>query len=98
MVAGSWAWVVPSLLASVTQRWQSDLIWGQGYVYLAYEYAGVALLASGAFCLLAGHDRPRSMRCIAVAVFALALVACAITVSSNLVFAGQFVPGPAGPG
>lgn len=98
MAAGAWAWLVPSVLAGVTQRWQMELTWGQGYVYLAYEYVGVALLAGGALCLLADREASKALRIGAFALVAVVCVACAVTVAANLVYAGQFVPGPAGPG
>ena len=97
IVAGGWAWLVPSLLAGITRRWQEELIFGQGYVYLPYEYVGVALIFAGVAGLLSGMPRSRGVRISVVAMLALVLIGCAITVGSNILYAGQFVPGPAGP-
>jgi hypothetical protein len=93
--AGAWAWVVPSLLAALTFRWQQELIPGQGYIYLPYEYVGVALVVAGGVALLAGPDRPRWMRLTATGVFALLLVGAAVAIASNIAFASSLVPGPA---
>jgi len=95
--AGAWAWLVPSLLAGITRRWQEELIFGQGYVYLPYEYVGIALISAGIAGLLAGVPRSRGARIGVLAIFALALIGCAISASSNILYAGYFVPGPAGP-
>ncbi|HEY5159886.1 MAG TPA: hypothetical protein VII83_02325 [Gaiellaceae bacterium] len=97
IVAGSWAWLVPSLLTSVTRRWQTELVFGQGYISLPYEYVGVALILAGVAGLLSGRLRSRGVRIAVVTMLALVLIGCAITVGSNLVYAGQYVPGPPGP-
>ena len=94
VVAGSWAWLVPSLLAGITLRWQEELIFGQGYVYLPYEYVGIALISAGIAGLLSGMHRSRGVRTAVVAMLALVLVGCALTAGSNILYAGQFVPGP----
>jgi hypothetical protein len=93
-VAGAWAWIAPSALAAITVRWQTELVFGRGYIYLAYEYVGVALVAAGGATLLARPSRGRVARvCLAVA-FALALVGIALAISSNMAYAARFVPGP----
>jgi len=92
--AGAWVWLVPSLLTGLTKRWQDELIFGQGYIYLPYEYVGLALVAAGVTGLLSGLPRSRGARTAVVAILAILLVGCAITVESNILFAGQFVPGP----
>lgn len=96
--SGVWAWMVPAALAGISVRWQTDLQWGQGYVYSLYQYVGVCLVAAGALTLVLGRsDRPR-WRVAGVVFFAIACLACAITVASNISFVGQFITGPQGPG
>ena len=95
LCAGAWAWVVPSLLAALTFRWQQELIPGQGYIYLPYEYVGVAMVVAGAVALLAGPDRPRWMRTTATVVLAVLLIGAVVAIASNIAFAGALVPGPA---
>lgn len=94
IVAGAWAWVVPSALAAITVRWQEQLELGQGYIYLMYEYVGIALIVAGAASLVARPARPRWATFALILVFALAIVGVALTIASNVAFAGQFVPGP----
>ncbi len=94
IVAGAWAWVVPSVLAAITVRWQKELPLGHGYIYLLYEYAGVALVVAGAAAMVARPARQRWVSAALVAVFSLAIVGLALTVASNIAYAGQFVPGP----
>ncbi len=96
IVVGAWAWVVPSALAAITVRWQEELQLGQGYIYLVYEYVGIALLLAGVASLLARPARPRWATLALALVFTLAIVGLAVTVASNIRFAGQFVPGPDG--
>jgi hypothetical protein len=93
-VVGAWAWVVPSALAAITVRWQEELPLGHGYIYLVYEYVGIALLLAGVASLLARRARPRWATLALALVFTLAIVGLAVTVASNITFAGQFVPGP----
>lgn len=98
IAVGGWAWIVPAGLASISVRWQNELQWGQGYIYSVYQYAGVALLASGALGVMADRAMNRGWKLAAVAILAVACIGCAVTVGSNIVFAGQFVSGPQGPG
>lgn len=44
---GAWIWVTSSILVALTERWQTGIPWGQGYVPVVFEYVGLAL------CLLA---------------------------------------------
>lgn len=98
MAAGLWAWVVPALLAGVTVRWQNELIWGQGYVYLAYQFVGFALVMAGIATLLRTHaDRPWA-RVAFVVLFAAMVAACAVTAGVNISAVGTIVPGAQGPG
>ena len=92
--AGAWAWVVPSLLAAVTARWQDSLVAGQGYIYLPYEYVGVALVSVGLLGLIAGPDQPRWARVVSIIAITVFLVGMAVAASSNIVYAGQFSAGP----
>jgi hypothetical protein len=94
VAAGSWAWVVPSLLIGVTRRWQGELIFGQGYISLPFEYVGIGLICAGIAGLLSGSDRSRRVRFTVVALLAFALVGSAIAAGSNIYHAGAFVPGP----
>ncbi len=98
IAAGIWAWVIPSVLAGVTLRWQVDLIWGQGYVYLPYEFVGFSLVVTGIAALLrARADRPWA-RVAFVVLFAALAAGCAVTAGVNILGAGGYVPGAAGPG
>lgn len=92
--AGAWVWLVPSLLTGLTKRWQDELIFGQGYIYLPYEYVGIALIAAGVTGLLAGMHRSRGVRIAVVSLLALFLIGTALTVESNILYAGQYVIGP----
>lgn len=94
IAAGAWAWFVPSLLTGLTSRWQNELILGQGYIYLPYEYVGIALISAGIAGLFSGKPRSRGARTAVVTMLALLLIGCALTVGSNIIYAGQFVPGP----
>jgi hypothetical protein len=94
VAAGSWAWLVPSLLIGVTRRWQDELIFGQGYISLPFEYVGIGLICAGIAGLLSGSDRSRRVRFTVVALLALALAGSAIAAGSNIYHAGAFVPGP----
>lgn len=95
--AGAWAWVVPSILAGVTRRWQDSLVWGQGYIYLAYEYVGVALLLTGAAVLVARRAHSRGARIVFAVLFGAVVAGCVIAIAANLVAVGRGVPGPTGP-
>lgn len=97
VVAGAWAWVIPSLLAGVTLRWQESLVWGQGYIYLAYEYVGIALILTGVTALVARHAPGRAARVTFAVLFGVVVVGCALAIATNLVAAGVIVPGPTGP-
>jgi hypothetical protein len=97
VAAGSWAWLVPSLLIGVTRRWQEELIFGQGYISLPFEYVGIGLICAGVAGLLSGVNRSRRVRIAVVALLALVLIGCAISAGSNIFHAGQFGPGPQGP-
>jgi len=98
LAAGVWAWVVPSALAAVTVRWQTELIWGQGYIYLPYEFAGFTLVMTGIAGAVRAHV-PRPWARVALGVFFGAMViACALTAGVNIVNVGTIVPGAQGPG
>ena len=97
MAVGIWVWAIPSLLAAITHRWQDELIWGHGYVYLPYEFVGVAFVVTGAACLLRQRLRSPWAQWVFAALFLIALVVCARTAASNIIDAAQYVPGPTGP-
>lgn len=40
---GIWMWVAPALLIAVTERWQTGIPLGQGYISVVYEYFGLTL-------------------------------------------------------
>jgi hypothetical protein len=40
---GVWMWLAPATLVAVTERWQQEMPWGEGYISVVYEYFGVAL-------------------------------------------------------
>lgn len=98
MIAGGWAWLVPSLLAGVTQRWQESLTWGVGYIYVVYEFMGVALIIVGAGAWLAQRGQRPWARVAFAALFCIVVGGCAVAAAANLAAIGMFVPGPAGPG
>ena len=98
VAAGLWAWVVPSILAGVTVRWQAELIWGQGYVYLPYEFVGFALVITGAAALLRARAHQPWARAAFVVLFVALAIGCAVTAGVNILAAGSYVPGAAGPG
>lgn len=97
IIAGAWAWVVPAALAAVTQRWQDELVWGQGYIYVGYQFVGLALIAAGLVSLMLARADRRWARVALYAVFVLMAVACAVTAASNLTVLSAVVPGPQGP-
>ena len=98
VVAGLWAWVVPALLAGVTVRWQNELIWGQGYVYLAYQFVGFALVMTGIATILRSRASRPWARALFVVLFAAMVAACAVTAGINIFAVGTIVPGAQGPG
>ena len=98
VAAGLWAWIVPSMLAAVTVRWQMELVWGQGYVYLPYEFVGFALVMTGIAALLRARAHAPWARAAFVVLFAVMVAACAVTAGMNIFAVGTIVPGPAGPG
>ncbi|MEI7794486.1 MAG: hypothetical protein WCI83_07565 [Thermoleophilia bacterium] len=96
--AGLWAWVVPSVLAAVTARWQTELVWGQGYIYLAYEFVGLALVLTGIAGVVRSYAPAPWARVAFSVLFGIVLVACVLTAAENILNVGTLVPGPAGPG
>ena len=96
--AGAWAWVIPSLLAGVTRRWQDSLGWGAGYIYVAYEYVGVAFLLTGIALLVARRAPERAARVVFAVLFAIVVAGCGVAIATNLVATGVWIPGPTGPG
>ncbi len=98
IAAGLWAWIVPALLAGVTVRWQNELLWGQGYVYLAYQFVGFALVLTGIATLLRTHAHRPWARVAFVVLFAAMVAACAVTAGVNITAVGTIVPGAQGPG
>ena len=97
IVAGAWAWIVPAVLAAVTKRWQDELVWGQGYIYVGYQFAGVALILAGLASLMHARADRRWARLALCTIFVALAVACAVTAASNLTVLSALVPGPQGP-
>ena len=98
LAAGLWFWLVPSVLAGITVRWQTDLVWGQGYIYLAYEFVGVGMVLTGIAAIIRTYA-PRPWARVAFAVFfGLVLVACVLAAGENILNVGTIVPGPASAG
>ncbi len=97
MAVGAWAWIIPSILAGVTRRQQGELTWGHGYIYLPYEYVGVALIVTGAACLIRQKVTAPWARWIFAGLFLVVLLVCAMTAGSNILGVGAHVPGPVGP-
>ena len=98
VAAGLWAWTVPAMLAAITVRWQVELVWGQGYVYLPYEFVGFALLLTGVMALLRTRAHLPWARTAFVVLFAVMVAACAVTAGMNIFAVGTIVPGAQGPG
>ena len=98
VAAGLWFWLVPSVLAGITVRWQKDLVWGQGDIYLAYSFVGVGMVLTGIAATIRTYA-PRPWARVAFAVFfGLVLVACALAAGENILNVGTIVPGPASAG
>jgi hypothetical protein len=72
---GVWIWVLPSLLTGVTERWQEQVMWGQGYLYVVFETFGVAMVAVAAPCGLKRVVHAHRRYATGANVVALALVA-----------------------
>lgn len=96
--AGLWAWTVPSVLAAITVRWQAELPWGQGYIYLVYEYVGFAFFATGIGTLLFSRREHMWARLSFAALFVVFAAACCATAGVNIFGVGTIVPGAQGPG
>jgi len=73
-------------------------VWGQGYVYLPYEFVGFALVMTGIAALLRARAHAPWARAAFVVLFAVMVAACAVTAGMNIFAVGTIVPGPAGPG
>jgi hypothetical protein len=97
IMSGAWAWIIPSLLAGITARWQTELPVNQGYIYVVYQSLGVALFVGGSFTLLTNRLMDPLSRKIAIGIAVLAAVALGLTVGTNLDYARQMPPGPSGP-
>ncbi len=96
--AGAWAWLTPSLLAGVTVRWQESLDWGVGYIYLPYEFVGLALVLTGIAGIVRSYAPAPWARVAFSVLFGIVVVACVLTAAENILNVGTIVPGPAGPG
>jgi len=97
IIAGAWAWVIPSLLAGITVRWQLELPINQGYIYVVYQSLGLALLAGGVFTAFTYRLADPVSRTIATCMAILIAVALGLTAGTNLNYAKQMPPGPSGP-
>lgn len=85
---GAWIWVTPAVLVSLTERWQTGIPWGEGYIPVVFEYIGLAL------CLLSlwmQVDRrlhtgltPGSLRAWGIGSAALVAVLATLTMAGNL--------------
>ncbi len=98
LMAGAWAWLVPSILAAITVRWQQTLPAGAGYIYVVYSSFGVALIVGAIYAAL---RRPAASSCQLVIARVLVGVVCVVAVlcaAANIQFAARFVPPPFGPG
>lgn len=42
-LSGIWIWGSSALITAVTKRWQDELLWGQAYLNVVFEYFGLAL-------------------------------------------------------
>ena len=97
IIAGTWAWVIPSLLAGITVRWQLDLPTNQGYIYVVYQSLGLALLIGGVSTALTYRLADPVSRVIASCIAILIAIALGLTAGTNLNYAQQMPQGPSGP-
>ncbi len=86
-LVGAWMWVGPSVLISLTRRWQLAMPLGQGYLSVVYEYFGLSLCVLSAWLLIQrwinSRDRDRWGRlCMAFSAVLVATIA-------SLTFAGD---------
>jgi hypothetical protein len=95
--AGIWAWLIPSVLAGITVRWQFDLLPGQAYVYVVYECLGLALLLSGVHLMVTRPSSSSLGRLAALGMVVIVACLVAMTVAANFQLVGGWVPGPQGP-
>lgn len=95
--AGAWALIVPALLASITVRWQTELFFGQGYIYLVYQSVGLAILVAALLARFAPANDSIASRTTVITVLLIGISLSLMTISSNLMYAEQWIPGPHGP-
>jgi hypothetical protein len=85
---GAWIWVTPAILISLTERWQTGIPWGEGYISVVLEYVGLAL------CLLSLYIRfdryvrnrtsSRSLRAWGIGSATLVAILATLTMAGNL--------------
>ena len=97
LIAGIWIWVIPTLLAGITSRWQTQLPLHQGYIYVVYESLGVALIVAALYTALTARIGDPRSRKVAMVVAGLAGVLAGLTAGTNLDYGRQMSPGPDGP-
>lgn len=56
---GAWMWVTPAVLIGLTERWQTGIPWGEGYISVVFEYLGLALCLLALWLWLDGRLRRR---------------------------------------
>lgn len=85
---GVWMWIAPAILIAVTERWQTGIPLGQGYISVVYEYFGLALCLLSLWLLIGGRLRdgrePRAMRAWNVGGAAAFAVLSTLTLAANL--------------
>lgn len=85
---GAWIWVTPALLVSLTERWQTGIPWGEGYIPVVFEYIGLALCLLSLWMRLDRRVRtglaPGSLRAWGVGSAALVAALATLTMAGNL--------------
>jgi|HubBroStandDraft_6_1064221.scaffolds.fasta_scaffold307569_2 hypothetical protein len=59
---GVWMWIAPAVLVAVTERWQTGIPLGQGYIPVVYEYFGLALCLLSLWIVIDGRLRASQRR------------------------------------
>ena len=85
---GAWIWITTSILVALTERWQTGIPWGQGYVPVVFEYVGLALCLLALWGLLDRRLRsrltPGRLRAWTVGSAALVAALATMTMAGNL--------------
>jgi hypothetical protein len=83
---GAWIWLSSSALIAITQRWQVELHFGEGYLPVVYGYFGLALCILSAYLFVDRIVANRSQRSMVIWRYGSALL---IGVTGSLTLAGN---------